>query len=443
MGKTMRARSVLHLTLAVAVCGLVACGLMSWAPWRDRPEELVSDEVDLPEAALLEEPILCVHKGTVDRGESLFDELVGNGVPARETERLVRALSEVINMKRLKPGETYQVFTSEDGRIASFEYAKGVRDRIKARDEGGELTCWVEEVPLNERLLRIEGSIETSLWESMVGQGASPELVLKLADIFAWEIDFLTEPRSGDTFDLIAQEFCLGDSAVLCGDILAARYCGRSKSWVAVGFVGSDGVRRYYSPDGQSLRRSFLKSPLNYRRISSYYSHRRFHPILKKYRPHLGVDYAAASGTPVVSIGDGVVTYAGRNGGFGRYVEIKHNSVYSTCYGHLSGYGSGIRKGVRVRQNEVIGYVGSSGLSTGPHLDFRVKKHGAYVNPLKLKSPRAEPVASSDMAQFRLESQWAGWALDYVPAGCVEDAEVLRGALLAQAPGRSQDSQSP
>jgi murein DD-endopeptidase MepM/ murein hydrolase activator NlpD len=137
----------------------------------------------------------------------------------------------------------------------------------------------------------------------------------------------------------------------------------------------------------------FLKSPLNYRRISSYFSNSRYHPILKIRRPHHGIDYAAPTGTPVVSIGDGRVTRAGWNGGFGKYVEIRHNNVYTTCYGHLSGYGKGVRKGARVRQGQVIGYVGSTGLSTGPHLDFRVKKFGSYVNPLRMDYPKGEPVA--------------------------------------------------
>jgi murein DD-endopeptidase MepM/ murein hydrolase activator NlpD len=412
----------------VLLGAVVAYGIWGRAP-RMKPETQAAPE----QTAVAEEPILCLYDGEVDRGESLFDELVASGISANETERLVKALSGVMSMKRLKPGDQYRASTNEEGRIVSFTYTSGVRDRILVRDNNGELDCCVEQVPLKERLIRIQGTIETSLYESMMAKGASPDLVLKLADIFAWEIDFLTDPRSGDRYDLIAQEFCLGDSAVGYGDILAARYSGRDNTWMAVGFVGSDGVRRYYGPDGHSLRRAFLKSPLNYRRISSYFSYRRFHPILKKYRPHLGVDYAAASGTPVVSIGDGVVTKAGWNGGFGRYVEIRHNGVYSTSYGHLSRYGKGIRQGVRVRQNQIIGYVGASGLATGPHLDFRVKKNGAYVNPLQLKSPRAEPVSLGDMSRFRLEGQWAAWALDYVPPGCVEDAEILRGALLAQA----------
>lgn len=430
MRRRIRIRGIAALVLTALICVFLArLILRSEGP---QPAEVEpAGAVDVADQSLL-----CLHRGSLDRGESLFDELVASGVSPRETDRLVRALAEVLDLRRLRPGENYEVLTDEMGHIASFTYVRGVRERINAAVADGELQCEVISVPLEERLRTIEGTVESSLWESMVGQGASPELVIKLADVFAWEIDFLTDPRDGDEYELVAQEFCLGDSVVEYGDIVAARYRGRSRSWTAVGFVGDDGRREYYAPDGKSVKRAFLKSPLNFRRISSYFTHRRFHPILKRYRPHLGLDYAASRGTPVVSIGGGVVVKAGWNGGFGNYVEVRHNSVYSTCYGHLSKYGRGVRKGVRVRQNQVVGYVGSTGLSTGPHLDFRVKKHGSYVNPLKLESPRAEPVPKSEMARFEIEAQWAIWALDYLPAGYAGDAYALRTAMIADNDGR-------
>lgn len=424
MRRRVNARIIGMLALIVLVCILLARITLR----SDEAPAVVETE---DPSINFDKPLLCLHEGTLDRGEALFDELIASGVPARETDRLVSALGQVLDMRRLRPGESYEALTDENGHIVSFTYVRGVRERIEAVQDGEGLHCEIVSVPLDERLRRIEGTVQSSLWESMVGQGASPELVLKLADIFAWEIDFLTDPRSGDTYELVAQEFCLGDSVIEYGDILAARYNGDQRSWTAVGFIGDDGIRQYYAPDGKSVKRTFLKSPLNYRRISSYFTHRRFHPILKRYRPHLGVDYAAARGTPIVAIGDGVVVKAGWNGGFGHYVEIRHNSVYSTCHGHLSKYGRGIRKGVRVRQNQVIGFVGATGIATGPHLDFRVKKNGAYINPLKLKSPRAEPVPKGETERFKLEAQWAAWALDYLPPGYAGDAFDLRTAMLA------------
>lgn len=419
---------------AAVIVGL--CAVLAGVAFRSEDDRPAA--IEPLEAQEVQKPLLCLHKGTVDRGVSLFDDLVAGGVDPGETEKLISALSDsdLLDMRRLKPGERYEVLTNEGGEVTSFEYVRGVTERITAVKTDGDFSCELVKTPLDKRIKRIEGTVNSSLWESMVGAGTSPEVVLKLADVFAWEIDFLTDPRDGDSYALVVEEFCLDGKVLEHGDILAAVYRGRSRSWTAIGFIGEDGVRRYYAPDGRSVKRTFLKSPLNYRRISSYFTHRRFHPILKRYRPHLGVDYAAATGTPVVSIGDGVVVKVGWNGGFGNYVEVRHNSVYSTCYGHLSKYGRGIRRGVRVKQNQIIGYVGSTGLSTGPHLDFRVKKHGNYVNPLRVESPRAEPVAEAEMARFELEAGWGMWAIDYLPADYVGGADELRTALLAETPSQ-------
>jgi murein DD-endopeptidase MepM/ murein hydrolase activator NlpD len=247
---------------------------------------------------------------------------------------------------------------------------------------------------------RVEGEIETCLWEAFLAMGEDPQIALALSDVLGWEIDFVTDPRRGDTFTIMFEElYCQGRKIGL-GDVVGVRYVNQGREYLAFGFPDQDGKMEYYDYDGNSVRRVFLKSPLNYRRISSYFSNRRFHPILKIYRPHHGIDYAAPTGTPVVSIGDGRITYAGWNGGFGKYVEIRHNNIYTTCYGHLSGYGRGVKKGARVKQGQVIGYVGSTGLATGPHLDFRVKKYGTYVNPLRVDYPRGEPVDKERKEDF-------------------------------------------
>jgi len=416
---------LLGLTAAAISLVLLKSNGLRRASGESRPAEADSSAVATE--------ILCLHSGTIDKGESLFEELVASGVSPAETDRVVKALGSVIDLKRLRPGEKFSALTDESGRVRSFSYVRGFRERVELRREEGGLRCRLVSLPLEQRIVCLRGEIRSSLWESMVGKGISPEMAVKLADVFAWEIDFLTEPRDGDTFELIAEEYCDGDSVVEYGEILAARYRGKHKTSTAVRYVTADGRSGYYTPEGKSVKRAFLKSPLNYRRISSYYTRRRFHPILKRFRPHLGVDYAAARGTPVVAIGDGVVVRAGWNGGFGKYVEIRHNSVYSSCYGHLSRFGRGIRKGARVHQNQVIGYVGATGLATGPHLDFRIKKYGRYVNPLRLKSPRAEPVPPREMDRFRLVAEWALWALDYLPSGYSADSAELRGLMLAEA----------
>lgn len=212
---------------------------------------------------------------------------------------------------------------------------------------------------------------------------------------------FFDRPQRGDTFRLIFEEYDKDGSFVKYGDILAAEYQSGSQVSQAVLYQAPDGRKDYFDPAGKSVRKAFLKSPLNYRRISSRFSYSRFHPIFKTFRPHLGVDYSAPSGTPVVASGAGVVTYAGWQGGFGKVVEIRHPNGFATTYGHLSGIARGVRTGMRVGQKDLIGYVGSTGCSTGPHLDYRVKANGRYVNPLKMISPPSEPVKQEYLGDFQ------------------------------------------
>ncbi|MCK4649331.1 M23 family metallopeptidase, partial [bacterium] len=211
---------------------------------------------------------------------------------------------------------------------------------------------------------------------------------------------FLTEPRPGDRFLLAWEKYVDDGKTVLDGRILTAQYINRHRTHTAIYFEDPEGNRGYFTEEAKSLRKQFLRSPLSYRRISSYFSYRRFHPILKVYRPHPGIDYAAPIGTPVRSIGDGRVVYCGWKRGFGRFIKIKHPRGYYTTYGHLRRYAKGIRTGIRVKQGQIIGYVGSSGLSTGPHLDFRMIKNGKYVNFLKLKLPAVKSVKKKYLEEF-------------------------------------------
>jgi len=259
----------------------------------------------------------------------------------------------------------------------------------------------VEPLHFNGIIKSIQGEIKSSLWESMIDKCENPELILKFAEVFEWEIDFLTEPQNGDSFRLIFEEYDKDGDFVKYGDILAAEYKSGNQLYQTVQYQAPDGRKDYFDPAGKSVRKAFLKSPLNYRRISSRFSFSRFHPILKIFRPHLGVDYSAPSGTPVVASGDGVVTFAGWKGGLGKMVEIRHAKGFVTTYGHLSGIAKGIRTGAKVNQKDLIGYVGSTGYSTGPHLDYRVKANGRFVNPLKMIAPPVQPVKQEYLADFQ------------------------------------------
>jgi murein DD-endopeptidase MepM/ murein hydrolase activator NlpD len=378
--ETTAGRAVAVLTLSVLALGaFIGCN-------DDEPAEVAAASAEVPAIRL------HVVEDTLSSGQSLYTSLVGEGIDASRAVEVLDVLGKSVNLRSCKPGDSYTAEMSDDGTVVNLCYRRGLRELYKVNLDSSGYAVAADTIPLTVLTRRVEGVLETCLWEACLEAGEDPQIALKLSDVLGWEIDFVTDPRRGDAFTMIYEELYCEGRKVGLGDVIGAVYVNEGEEHTAIGFPEPDGTMEYYDPDGNSVRRVFLKSPLNYRRISSYFSNRRFHPILKTYRPHHGVDYAAPTGTPIVSIGDGRVTRAGWNGGFGNYVEIRHNNIYTSCYGHLSKYGRGVRGGVRVKQGQIVGYVGSTGLSTGPHLDFRVKKYGSYVNPLTIDYPRGEPV---------------------------------------------------
>jgi murein DD-endopeptidase MepM/ murein hydrolase activator NlpD len=278
----------------------------------------------------------------------------------------------------------------------------GERVVLESGSEGA-FASWVEREPSEKRLRKLAGRVDDNLYLAMSRAGGGAGLVVEFADLFAWDFDFFTDTRSGDTFDLLVEEEWVGGERVGTGRILAGRYhpVGEPEPLVAYFYTWEDGeLSGYYDGGGRSLRKFFLKSPLQFRRISSHFTHKRLHPIHKTYRPHLGVDYAAPTGTPVVALGNGKIVYVGWKGGYGRTVQIKHNATYLTQYAHLSRYGKGMKSGARVKQGQTIGFVGSSGVATGPHLDFRVRENGKWINPLHLKGGQSKPLPEGQRAAF-------------------------------------------
>jgi murein DD-endopeptidase MepM/ murein hydrolase activator NlpD len=257
----------------------------------------------------------------------------------------------------------------------------------------------------------LEGEIKTSLWETMRDNCESPELILKFSDIFAWEMDFLNETKKGDKFKLIYEVYEKDGRFVNYGDVLAAEYESSGKKYNAILYEDPKGGKDYYDLSGKSLRKTFLRSPLNYRRITSRFSYSRLHPVFKTYRPHYGVDYAAPYGTPVVASADGMVIFAGWKKGLGKTVELKHSNGFITSYGHLSSFAQGINKGKKVGQGEMIGRVGATGIASGPHLDYRCKVSGRYVDPLKMNLPTAEPVKKIYFSDFKAKKENLLYAL--------------------------------
>lgn len=386
-------------------------------------------EADAP----IREKALHAFEGTLGRGETPMGWALRRGIERNAAQGMLDAMAEYVPPSRYRTDDRLEVTWDDRDRLVAYAVHRRGGDRfVVRRDPGAAWTGTRESEPLTREIVRFEGTIRSSLWESLIAEGASPDLVVRFSDIFSWTFDFLTECRRGDRFELLAEAMYGEDGFRGYGDILIARYEGARERAAGVRFTPAGGRSAYYAPDGGSLQKIFLRSPLNYRRISSGFTKRRYHPILKRWMPHLGIDYSAPSGTPVVTVGEGSVVYAGWKKGFGNIVEIRHNSTYLTTYGHLSGFGKGVRKGVRVAQGQVIGYVGNTGLSTAPHLDFRMKRRNDWVNPMMIEVPAAEPVPAKDRRKFFHMTRVYLAALDVLPAGTRGlDADPIVTALIA------------
>lgn len=325
-----------------------------------------------------------------DNPSIIFSRL---GFSALEADSISKASASVLDPTRIKAGMHYCTFTTRDS-IAKIQYiafAKTMTDYAIIDLRKRPIEAYTFNKPITLKRKSVNGTITSSLWNIIKQQGADPLLAIKIADVFAWEIDFF-DVKEGDSFQVIYNEAYIDDTTALSiSSIEGALFTHQGKDYYAIPFM-QDSSMQFFDLEGNSLRKAFLKAPLDFYRITSRFTNARFHPILKRYRAHHGVDYAAPTGTPVRTIGDGSVIFKGYTNGGGHTIKIKHNSVYTTSYMHLSRYAKGLSVGQRVKQGEEIGYVGSTGLSTGPHLDFRVYKNGEPINPLDMEAPPSEPI---------------------------------------------------
>ncbi|MFQ5532827.1 MAG: peptidoglycan DD-metalloendopeptidase family protein, partial [Candidatus Methylomirabilales bacterium] len=306
-----------------------------------------------------------------------------------------------LNFRKIRAGETFQATLDESGALDQFVYQASPAKIYEVKREESGYRAARRKVPLERRVEKVAGKVTSSLFESIETLGERPDLAIRFLNIFLWDFDFNSHARPGDEFRMLVEKEYGGGEFVRYGKILIAQYKNRGKTYTGIYFETRPGKGDFYTPKGRSVRKTFLRSPLRFTRISSRYTHRRRHPILGGIRPHLAVDYAAPYGTPVWAVAGGVVIKAGWDGGSGRSVLIRHRLGYRTMYNHLSRFARGIRKGVRIRQKQVIGYVGSTGLSTGPHLDYRVIKNGRFVNPLTQKFIPGNPIHKSKRGEFR------------------------------------------
>ncbi len=304
---------------------------------------------------------------------------------------LAKASKEVFDVRKLKAGYPYTIFHKKDsGKTATHFVFEPDKTEYVVFHLGDSIYVERHKRPMSTEEHTIVAEVSSSVYEAVLAQGATPILVNRLVDVFAWQVDFF-RIQKGDQFKVIYEVQKVGDDVVNVGKIKAAYFKHFNDDYYAINYDNGE-VESYFDENGNSLRKTFLRAPLNYSRISSRYTARRFHPVLKRYKAHLGTDYAAPTGTPIRTVGDGVVLEARYHGGNGNYVKVKHNSNYTTQYLHMSKIQSGIKPGVKVRQGETIGYVGSTGLANGPHLCFRFWKNGVQVDALKVELPPSEPI---------------------------------------------------
>jgi len=336
---------------------------------------------------------------TLGKNKTLAGVLAAQDIPQNTVTQIVQALRLHLNLRQLQPEDTLRLHRTPDGAVTKVVYRQSPANIFEVHRKENGWIAYQRDIAVNRRVALVAGRIEDTLFDSIERLGETPRLVLDFAEIFAWDFDFAADSQPGDHFRMLVEKLYVADQFVEYGRILAAEYNSEGTVHTAIYFPNEKNGG-YYTPEGESLRRAFLKSPLDFTRISSGYNRGRLHPILGGVRPHLAVDYAAPTGTPVRAVADGVVKFVGRKGGYGNTVTLRHRANYETIYSHLSRFGKGIRRGFKVTQGHVIGYVGSTGISTGPHLDYRVMKDGHFVNPLKQAFLPGEPVSHSSWPSF-------------------------------------------
>jgi murein DD-endopeptidase MepM/ murein hydrolase activator NlpD len=337
--------------------------------------------------------------------------------------KIIHSSKDAKELANIRPGEVLKVRLGEEEQLLELIHQRSPILSLQITTDGDSFRTDTLERQLETRTRTISGIINNSLYEGAQRAGLDDSLIMDLANIFGWDIDFALEIRSGDSFSLVFEEEYLDGEKYRNGSILAAEFNNRGKVFRAVRFEDEHGIGHFFSPDGKSMRKAFLRAPVDFRRISSRFTRERYHPVLGKKRPHRGVDYAASTGTPIKAAGDGKVIFRGTKGGYGRTVIVQHGSQYTTLYAHMSKYRSKVKNGSRVKQGQVIGYVGKSGVATGPHLHYEFRVNGVHRNPLTVKLPAAEPIAKKYRDDFKRQSAPLLAKLDQISSTMLAEAK--------------------
>ncbi len=370
------------------------------------------------------------------RGQTLGDLLAEQGLDPAQVHGLAASLEGHLDVRKLHPGEIGLAYHDQDRELASLRLDVGREGWVELVRDGARWASSRHFFAREIDVRRVEGELEKTLIDDIIRAGGRQMVAYEMSNVLQWDLDFNRDLRTGDRFRVLYEEVYLDGEFAGLGEILALVYENRGRRFEAYRF----GERGYYDADGRPLQKMFLRSPLPFTRVTSRFSHRRFHPVLKVHRPHYGVDYGAPRGTSVRVTANGVVTFAGVSGGAGKMVKVRHPNGYQTSYLHLSRFAQGIRRGKAVMQSDVIGYVGSTGLSTGPHLDYRVQKNGRWLDPLQLKSDPVEPIPQHRMAQFMARRDVLTAGLDSGRLSAVEQPTVVvadhRAIARGEAAGR-------
>ena len=360
------------------------------------PVQMKYAELQQPRASDLPEHSLIL---TVEKNDTLDKLLGAGGLTRGESAALTTELAKSIDVRRLRPGQLVRFHYDRMGIVDAVQMKITGWGELNAVRNGDGFDVTTQQAVIREVETAISATIDRSLYEALREQGEGPQLVQQLIDVFQWDIDFF-ELRKGDSFSVVVTKQYAGADLLGYGPVKAARFTHRGTMYEAFRHE-TDGRGGYYGASGTPLRKQFLKAPLKFTRVTSGFTKKRFHPVLKYFRPHYGIDYGAPIGTPVMTTADGVVVEARYKPGEGNFIRVRHSSRYDTCYLHLSRFRKGLKKGTRVTQGDVIGYVGMTGLASGPHLDYRVSENGKWLNPLQLKSITPDPLRGPSLTQFR------------------------------------------
>lgn len=361
-------------------------------------EQLIDEEKKEPIVEYgFEIDSFAVYKDVIQPNQFLANILLEYHIPYTDIDMLAKMSRDIFDVRKIASGKKYTILCSKDslGKAQCFIYEPNETEYV-VFDMRDSISIYRGQKEVTTKIQQIEGTINSSLYQTLVEQEASPILAIEMANVYAWTIDFYSIQK-GDHFNVVYEERYVDDKFIGIGKVLAANFNHYGRDYYAYRFE-QDGITNYFDADGKSLKRAFLKSPLEYGRLTSGFTMRRFHPVQKVNKPHLGTDYAAPTGTPILATGDGVIVESAYKKYNGNYVKIKHNSTYTTQYLHMSKRNA--KTGQRVKQGDVIGYVGSTGLATGPHVCYRFWKHGSQVNHLKEETPPADPVKKEYLQKF-------------------------------------------